>query len=333
MEKENLDIIDITKFVMSFMVVGIHTLGNNGIYPLFRIAVPLFFMISSYLFFFNITFDKNGDKKLKKFCIRNIKLYIFWFIVLSPIFLYFGNYLRGNILLNVIKLVIKIIFGSSFVASWYIVALIIDISFIYFFIKSNQNFKVMLLVSFFIYIICCLNSNYRNLLSEKSIIVMINIIYPGTIYNSFLVGLFWVSLGYIFTQKNIYDKKICKIGLLFSILLLMGEYHVVTKYHLTVDNDCYFMLIPVCYFIFKILVNCKWKSKKVNTKLLRKYSTIIYCIHGSLAQIVGYYLIFEINFINNILKFFIVMIMSLVLANIICKLEKRETFRLLRYSY
>ena len=45
MEKENLDIIDITKFVMSFMVVGIHTLGNNGIYPLFRIAVPLFFMI------------------------------------------------------------------------------------------------------------------------------------------------------------------------------------------------------------------------------------------------------------------------------------------------
>lgn len=49
--KENLDIFDITKFIMGFMVVGIHTLGRYGIYPLFRIAVPMFFMISSYLFF------------------------------------------------------------------------------------------------------------------------------------------------------------------------------------------------------------------------------------------------------------------------------------------
>ena len=52
MEKSySIDILDLAKFVMAIMVVGIHTLGKYGIYPVFRIAVPLFFMISSYLFF------------------------------------------------------------------------------------------------------------------------------------------------------------------------------------------------------------------------------------------------------------------------------------------
>ena len=52
-QRENIEILDVTKFVLAIMVVGIHTLGKYGIYPLFRIAVPLFFMISSYLFFSN----------------------------------------------------------------------------------------------------------------------------------------------------------------------------------------------------------------------------------------------------------------------------------------
>lgn len=50
-ENKNIDAFDAAKFAMSIMVVGVHTLGKYGIYPLFRIAVPMFFIISSYLFF------------------------------------------------------------------------------------------------------------------------------------------------------------------------------------------------------------------------------------------------------------------------------------------
>ena len=89
-QRKEIEILDVAKFVMSIMVVGIHTLGKYGVYPLFRIAVPLFFMISSYLFFSDT--DKCGNAIcLKKFCQSNIKLYTFWFIALMPVFLPMGG--------------------------------------------------------------------------------------------------------------------------------------------------------------------------------------------------------------------------------------------------
>ncbi len=64
-QRKEIEILDVAKFIMAIMVVGIHTLGRYGIYPLFRIAVPLFFMISSYLFFSNT--EKRGNLKYLKF--------------------------------------------------------------------------------------------------------------------------------------------------------------------------------------------------------------------------------------------------------------------------
>lgn len=71
-QKREIEILDVVKFIMAIMVVGIHTLGRYGIYPLFRIAVPLFFMISSYLFFSNT--EKRGNLKyLKKILHKEYK--------------------------------------------------------------------------------------------------------------------------------------------------------------------------------------------------------------------------------------------------------------------
>lgn len=332
-QRKTIEILDVTKFVLSIMVVGIHTLGKYGIYPLFRIAVPLFFMISSYLFFSNS--EKRGNIGfLKKFCIRNLKLYCFWFIVLMPVFLPLGGYLTGNLLFNVFKLIIKVFFGSTFTASWYISALVIGMCFVFACDKFKIDYRIVLGFTFLIYAICCLNSNYRNLMADDSIIVMINRIYPGTIYNGFLAGLFWISLGYVFACKGkICNRKKSKIGLIVSILLLEGEYFIVTKYHLAVDNDCYFMLVPVCYFIFDNLISCEWESKRIDVKVLRKYSTIIYCVHGSLAGLVEHYWISGDNFIECTLKFILVLVMSLIVANIVCVLEKKKTFKWLRNAY
>lgn len=332
-QRKTIEILDVTKFVLAIMVVGIHTLGKYGIYPLFRIAVPLFFMISSYLFFSNS--EKRGNVRfLKKFCIRNLKLYCFWFIVLMPVFLPLGGYLTGNLLFNVFKLIIKVFFGSTFTASWYISALVIGMCFVFACDKFKIDYRIVLGFTFLIYVICCLNSNYRNLMADDSIIVMINRIYPGTIYNGFLAGLFWITLGYVFAcKRKICNRKKSKIGLIVSILLLEGEYFIVTKYHLTVDNDCYFMLVPVCCFIFDNLIKCNWKSKKIKVKLLRKYSTIIYCVHGSVAVLIENYWIIETNLLCCILKFVIVLIISICIAYAICTLEKKKVFNCLHYAY
>lgn len=326
----NISAFDITKFIMAIMVVGIHTLGKYGIYPLFRMAVPLFFMMSSYLFFKNLK-GKNEKEYLKKFCRRNIKLYIFWFIALSPIFLFSGGYLEGNVVLNFIKLGARIIFGSSFVASWYISALVIGVCAV-FFLKDRTNIYFILVVAFCAYAICCLNSNYRNLFGNNSLITTINEIYPGTIYNGFPVGLVWIGLGYTFSYK---ENKLgilqSGVGLLVSFLLLLVEDWAVKKSGLVVDNDCYFMLIPTCYFSFSCLLKCKWSNE--NTKILRKLSTVIYCVHGSVATVISYYLIQGVEKEDCIFKFLIVLLLSLIISIVICILGKHKWFRWLKLAY
>lgn len=330
-ENKNIDAFDAAKFAMSIMVVGVHTLGKYGIYPLFRIAVPMFFIISSYLFFENLA-DEGGLRRLKKFCMRSIKLYLFWFIALAPIFLYFGEYFAGNIGLNIIKLGARIVFGSSFASSWYISALVIGICIIFFLKKARVNDGIILVLTFFIYAVCCFNSNYRNCFSEESIVTYINKVYPGTIYNGFPVGLFWIALGCrLSTVKRNYSRTEKWIGATLSYALLLAEHFIVNYYGLTVDNDCYFMLIPVCYFLFLILADCKQKIK--GAKTMRKLSTVIYCVHGSLATLVSYYGIFGNDLWGNVAEFFVVIGVSMLMAILIFVLEKSRMFSWLRLAY
>ena len=50
--RKNYDIFDFTKFILCLFIVSLHSgIVPNILSPFVRIAVPLFFMISSYLFF------------------------------------------------------------------------------------------------------------------------------------------------------------------------------------------------------------------------------------------------------------------------------------------
>ena len=85
-------IFDIVKFIMALMVVAIHSsLFPMVLYPWLRLAVPMFFIISSYFFFGNlrkVETDKEKNKRLWKYVKRNLILYGFWFVVLLPYTLY-----------------------------------------------------------------------------------------------------------------------------------------------------------------------------------------------------------------------------------------------------
>ncbi len=116
---KNYDAIDLAKFILSIIVCGIHALGRYGIYPFFRIAVPLFFIISSYFFFKKLNAEndsKDGHILLKNFAKRNAKLYLFWFVLLLPITLFNLKIFSGNVVLNLVKLAAKAVFASTFVA-------------------------------------------------------------------------------------------------------------------------------------------------------------------------------------------------------------------------
>ncbi|MDE5897257.1 MAG: acyltransferase [Clostridia bacterium] len=105
--------IDLAKYLFAILVVSIHLIGyafanmaqdgapptgNSNPWMLFgfplyyvfaRSAVPFFFIASSYFLFRKIGQDSNSRKVIiRKYCIRLLKLYAFWFVVSVPIIVY-----------------------------------------------------------------------------------------------------------------------------------------------------------------------------------------------------------------------------------------------------
>ena len=79
--------VDICKFILSIMVVAIHVSPVSQelrvyLLPLFRLAVPLFFMFSSYFLFLKLSTAGDGVEVLIKYITRNAQLYLFWYVVL-----------------------------------------------------------------------------------------------------------------------------------------------------------------------------------------------------------------------------------------------------------
>ena len=273
----------------------------------------------------------NDKKTILKFILRNAKLYLFWFIVFLPYILVKGGYLQGNLFINFVKLLVRLLLGSTFPASWYIVALTIGVLIVYF-LNKHLNHYIVLIFCLLIYLLCCLCSNYYLLFnSGNNIIQMIYIYFPGTIYNSFPVGLFWISLGGTLARKtNQRSPRLNLIMSIISLVFLLIEYYVIQRINCSQDNDCYIMLVPLCYFVVETLVNVKINLK--NSKELCNASTIVYCSHGVIATLLISTQHFKTAF-EQVFLFVVTVILSLILAFIIIRLERYKFFRFLRFSH
>lgn len=84
------NLLDLVKYILSLLVFSIHVNPFGGEYgelryPFARIAVPLFFIMSSYFLFGKLQRAENPHQKntiLKKFIKRNLILYFTWFLLL-----------------------------------------------------------------------------------------------------------------------------------------------------------------------------------------------------------------------------------------------------------
>lgn len=200
------DSIDLTKFVLAFMVVLIHINPfsaevNVVVMPVLRLAVPLFFIISAFFFFTKVNVGKGATesdvvqavKRAIGFTKRNLTLYFFWLaILIVPVIALRGWFGRG-ILRGVFVLLQHFFFGSTFIASWYIMALIIAVwAVLILSVKLSSTQVVAITAPFFV--VSCLMSNYYYAPLTQAHLDALEFAfwYP---YNSFWIGLFWVAVG------------------------------------------------------------------------------------------------------------------------------------------
>ena len=289
-------------------------------------------MISSYFFFtkYNkVDIEKRKDV-LGNYVKRNLKLYLFWMIVLLPIIIVSRGWFTNSVIEGLILFARGFLFSSTFFASWYIMASIIGISIIVFLSKYVNN-KVLFIISLILYLFCCLTSNYRNLLMQfESISDFVNL-YTKILtnpYNSFPVSLIWITFGKFIAEKD-YKISNHKLTIFFiiSFLLLYIERFITNRFDLSsADTDCYIMLCPVCFLFMLILGKSKLVIK--DFIYLRNFSTIIYCSHLSIYLIIKN--IFSIGKEYGI-AFFIVTFLSIMLSILLTHIAKR--YKIIKYAF
>lgn len=336
---KNYESIDLMKIIMSIFVVAIHTeLFPFVLSPWTRIAVPVFFMISSYFFFNKLqSVSESGSKVLKKFLIRNLQLYLFWFILLLPFTIIIRNYFQYGFWHGLYEVSLDLLFSSTFRGSWYIIALCISVMIVYFLSKFLTT-NILLFFTLPIYLICCLFSNYYGLIDEFDLIVKGYENYISifqSLVTSYPVALFWIALGKKISEKDyhISHKQMVVIAIPLCILLYL-EYLFIQKIGNILSNDCYVVLILLCPVIFIYIKDLKFSIK--HHYHMRKLSTVVYCLHATIASIITFLAKIFLEQINPYFCVinFLITLMSCVAVYILIEYFKKYRFlSFLKYSY
>lgn len=336
---------DILKFVLSLMVLAIHTaLYPMILYPWLRIAVPLFFIMSSYFFFSKINISSVTQQKnvLKKYVIRNIQLYLCWFIICLPVTLYVRKelFFSNGFLKNVLIILRTILFGDTFVASWFISASIIGVVIIYFLNRWLKNDYLLFFICLFVFCIVTLQSSYSSIINGTIISTVIKkyIDIFGGLVCSFPASLFWIFIGKIMAEHKIKFKStpllICLI--ICSCIGLFYEWKFAMSLDGSFNNDSYFMLAPLCVLLFIGVQKIKpiyWKY----SVYVKRASTIIYVSHGSVSRIISKIVSILLGEKNVLITYLLTILCCIVIYAIIefayTKFSNRRIAKVLRMLY
>ncbi len=331
---------DILKFLMSVLIVATHTsLFSPYLTPVVRLAVPVFFTLSGYFFFSKVNALENYSDKnayLMKSVKHNLRLYAFWFVVLSPITFYIRDYSSLGLLSGVRSILKDFFLASTFQSSWYITALILGLIFV-FFLSQRMSNKALIIMGIVFYIPALLSSNYRFVAESGELTVKLYNAFTDIFSlpcRNFFVSLIYLSLGKCIAEKeeSAFNKKDSLLCLL-SFALVISEYLALHFGRVQIkDTDCFIMLPACAYYICKatlpLNVRCSLSG------VLRKVSTISYCLHMPVFMIIGKIcLTLDIPDFGNIIVFALTLAVTWAVSLMILKLEKYKVFGFLKYSH
>ena len=215
MHKTN-SIFDISKMIFCIMVVCIHTNVLPGIlFPWIRIAVPMYFLMSSYFLFQKLHKADCCVHKaiLQQFISRNLTFYLFWFVILLPVTLHYDHWFTGKTVLQGLALLLNtFFFFELFRAGWFLMALMLGVLIVYLSLRLLSN-RMLLIFTGIIYVLLCLRTAYSELLYQHASIVMTAFETYDAVFSrgylSFPCSLFWIACGKWFAEHSFsWDRKL-----------------------------------------------------------------------------------------------------------------------------
>ena len=202
--KNRFPILDLSKFIMSISAIAWHTkVFVNCKSELFQklynavstLALPIFFMISGFLLFYNM----NGSyataenlAKIKKTIKRTLSLYGIWTLIYLPLTLYeFANN-SNSTADNALFFLRRLVFWGEQYYSWplwYLLSIAYGLSLIYLLLKIGMKEKFIYALSFGIFLFGCI---MNALVADPGIV-------PGRLQGLFNDFVYYFQGGRLFT--------------------------------------------------------------------------------------------------------------------------------------
>jgi len=268
-------LLDFLKVILAIMVIGAHcnflldlsaVLSYITVHGLFRITVPLFFIINGYYFL-----DVINRKQVKKWLKRVTILYLVWMFI----YIYYWARLDNFSFFRCINIILV-----GYHHLWYLNAMIFSGLLLY--LMKGISDKTLLVIAISLFLIGTgmqYMKNYEVFSNEK----ITKILNDTSVYRNFLFfGLPFLSIGYIIRKKefikNISQKQLTIAFVTSSIIFIFES--LLNYLSIPVFNgfDMYFMMLLICPIIFLCALKLELTSN-YNSKNLALYSTGIYLIH------------------------------------------------------
>lgn len=338
---------DILKFMMSLLIVAIHSYAFEGIWfrdwikPLNSIAVPVFFVLSSLFYFKKIRKVESYYPIFLHFLKRLLLLYLFWFIVNIPITQHTNQYfINCSDWINELwRLTLDLCVKGTYPGSWFFSTLAISIIIWSVSYKNVIVRHLLFVISFFLlsyfYWIQYLSTYlhgfqdwwFNNVSSHFEM--------------SPFFALFWVGIGAhlstpVYDRFIVYlkDKKI--IVMPFVTILLVAI--LLINYNYGIPPLNYWLRIFVVISLIATTASSPIKPQSVYIKL-RKISVLLFMTHFiflwiagvSVKHLWGYERLCDL--VGYIPAYIITLLTCLSFSLIILNLSYHPKMKWLRYSY
>ena len=271
--------------------------------------VSIFFFLSAYGLYVQ---NESRENYLDNFLVKRLSKIIVPFFIISLIYMFYrfvnGQLIDLNFFINLFKQGSTIIYNG-----WFVDIIILMYIFFYLSFKFFQN-KFLSIVFNTIFIICY-------------ICLAIKLGYNFWWYNSvlaFAIGLIWAK------NQNKIDRFLERyyfivIVLVTVLLFVSHRYDILLKYLHIEDSYSYALaanldnIIFTIYFIIVFLKKINFSNVYLN--LIGRISFELYMIHGLVISMFAK--IFVSSRVNDVLFTLFVLIISLILAWIVNKIDKR----------
>ena len=352
-ERKQYRAIDIAKFVMAILVVAIHVRPFTGqtafVYDdiIARIADPLFFQITAFLFFEKIFAQISGDLRqgmswcmLGHYMKRILALYTAWFVIYAPVVLPRTWQECGNIRGMLLALLKKYWLSGYYGAMWFMTALLLAMPLVFILTKYLGS-RLCLLLSAPWFLLTVARMEYCSITDGWQVAGYFDsAIYGifGWYGNGLTYGFFFCALGMWIAykrtlggQKN--DSRDFALPSLISFLLLIIESYVIRDKGLGQSFGDMFFLIPTSYFLLQwfLSVDIFEKMGEQSRKRLdcacahmRRLSILIFTIHYGVMEGLQYMVGKYTTYVwNATVLYFVVLVVTIVLAELILLAQKK----------